>query len=247
MEQVFVVVLGVLNHFRCIVFQIAIRAALTRLVGLILLRPHCHHILDSPFNNCVLNSIDAQDELEQFAKLLLWVRQDVFGAEKVDRLGRVLGHIEPVIKPLSVPMGAIFLEAFPIRKDGLLSKILFERLRVTLGKDQVEEGRVGVELVPCADHSDVGIPVPLERKDVGEVSLVDPCALVSYAFGLEAAVLECNVRRVLDHLVRASGSPSYILEILAHQAIPATRIRRVHDGCLLLTVTSSVSCLRAEE
>ena len=144
-------------------------------------------------------------------------------------------------------MCAIFLEPFPIREDRLVSKVLLERGGVALRLEQVEERGVGVELVSRADNCNVGVPIPLERQHVWKVSLVNPGTSIGYTLSLEAAVLECNVRRVLDHLVRASGSPSYILEILAHQAIPAAWICRVHDGCLLLTVTSSVACLRAEE
>ena len=66
-EEVFVVVFSILYHVGRIILQVAVGAALARLVGLILLSSHVHHIFDSLFNDCVFDILDAENELKQIA------------------------------------------------------------------------------------------------------------------------------------------------------------------------------------
>ena len=70
-EQIFVMALCVLNHVRCVVFQVFICSALSRLVGLVFLRTHSHHIFDSPFNDCSLDFINTQNKFEKITQFYL--------------------------------------------------------------------------------------------------------------------------------------------------------------------------------
>jgi len=66
------------------------------------------------------------------------------------------------------------------------------------------------------------------------MSLVDPHALIGATLGLEAAELQGNVGRVLEHHVTSGSRTSDILEDLAHQAITTSWIGRVDNLHLLL-------------
>ena len=86
----------------------------------------------------------------------------------------------------------------------------------------------------------------LEGQYVGEMSLVDPGALVSDTLGLEATELEGTVGRVFEHHIGASCSPSDVLEVLSHQTIATAWIGSIDNSHLLLAVPSRVTRLLAE-
>ena len=58
-EQLLIVVLSVFNLFRCVILQVTVSATLSWLVGLILLCPHGHDILDSLLDDSALNIVHA--------------------------------------------------------------------------------------------------------------------------------------------------------------------------------------------
>lgn len=90
-------------------------------------------------------------------------------------------------------MGAQTLESLPVGKDRFIGQLLLKLSRVALCVHQVEEGGIGVDLVTSADHCYFRVPIPLERQRIGEVSLVNPSALVGNALSLKAAELQCHV------------------------------------------------------
>ena len=85
------------------------------------------------------------------------------------------------------------LESLPVRENLLICQLVLEMSRVALCVHEVEEGRVSINLVTCADHGHFGVPIPLERQRVREVSLVNPGAVVCDPLSLEAAELESDV------------------------------------------------------
>ena len=121
-----------------------------------------------------------------------------------------------MIKPCPIRRCASFLEVKPVRFDRVFSELVLELATVCLRVHQVEEGWIGIELVPGANHSYVIRPVPLEWQNVREVRLVDPNTRISYSFSLKAAVLQSYIGCVFEDHVRACGAPSYVLEVLAH-------------------------------
>lgn len=112
---------------------------------------------------------------------------------------------------------------------------------------QVEERRVGIQLEPCANYSDVRVHLGLEGQGVGEVGLVDPATLINDSLSLEATKLQRIVCLVLEHLIRSGSDTSHVFEVLAHQAVATARIRRIHHLHLFDTVTRCVPSLVAEE
>ena len=60
-------------------------------------------------------------------------------------------------------MGALPLEVLPELEDWLLSQLVLECTAVALCAHQVKEGGICIKLVPRADNSNIGVPVPLER------------------------------------------------------------------------------------
>ena len=125
-EEVLVIFLSVLELLGQIVFHVAVGAALTRSVGLVLLGPHGHDVLDALLDYGTIDVVNTQDELEKFAELLFRLREDILEAEEVDGLLRVLGNIEPVLEPLVVAMSAAFLPSLPVAEDGLLKERVLE-------------------------------------------------------------------------------------------------------------------------
>ena len=235
-EEVLIVILGVFDLLRQIIGKVAIDTTLAWLICLILLGAESHHVSNSFLEDCALNALKAKDELEQILKLFLWVRKDVLKSEEVDWLLATLSDIDPVLEPSLVPMSAITLEVPPVREHGLLSEFVLERGTVALSQAQVEERRVGIELVACAHHSDIGTPILLERKHVWEMCLVDPSPVIHDALSFEAAVLQGDIRRVLDDHIRASCRASDILEVLAHQTVATARVGSVNYLDLFRTV-----------
>ena len=63
-EKFLVVLLCILDLFLAIVLQIAVRAPLSRLVGLILLGAHSHHIFDALLEDSAFDILNPDDELE---------------------------------------------------------------------------------------------------------------------------------------------------------------------------------------
>ena len=199
-----------------IVFQVTIRAALTRLVSLILLGTHCHDVLDAALNDRAIKVIDAEDKLEEVAELALGVVQDVLKTEEVDGFVCCLSHLQPVIKPQFVTMCAPLLEVFPPRKNGHLSHLLLELTTVALRHSQVVERWVSIKLVSGAHESDIRLPVFLEWEHVREMRLVNPCPLVNYTLSFESAELKSHVGCMPHDHIRASRRPCDVLEVLAH-------------------------------
>ena len=112
-EEILIVILGVFNLIGRVVLQVAIGAALARLVRLVLLSTHAHDVLDAALNHRSLKVLNAEDELEEITKFALRVIQDVLKAEEVDGLVSCLSDVQPVIKPQLVTVGALLLEVFP--------------------------------------------------------------------------------------------------------------------------------------
>ena len=82
-----------------VIFQVTIRAALARLVSLILLGTHGHDVLDAALDNRAFKVINAENKLKEVAELAFRLVQDVLEAEEVDRLVGSLCNMQPVIKP----------------------------------------------------------------------------------------------------------------------------------------------------
>ena len=53
-----------------VILKVTIGTTLTRLVGLVFLGSHRHHIFDALLDHGAVDVINAQDELEKFAELL---------------------------------------------------------------------------------------------------------------------------------------------------------------------------------
>ena len=74
-----------------------------------------------------------------------------------------------MVEPCPVRRGAPLLEVKPIRFDRVFGELVFKLTAVRLRVHHVEEGGVGIKLVPSANNSDVVRPVPLEGQNVREV------------------------------------------------------------------------------
>ena len=114
MEQILVQRLGILELFRQEVFEVAIRAAFARLVDLVALGAHGHHLIDALVYHSAFEARHAQDKLEKFSQLHFLVLQNILESEKVDRLVGVFCDIDPVLEPLSISMRGPFLEVLPV-------------------------------------------------------------------------------------------------------------------------------------
>ena len=200
-EQVFIIVFGEFDLLRQVVLCVAVGAALSWLVRSVLFGAHCHYVFDSLLDDCSLEIIDIQDELEQLAQFTLRVGQNVLKPEEVHRFVRLFGQIDPVAEPELVSRGAPLLKVDPVGLDRILGELLLELARVRLREHQVEKRRVDIELIPRAHNGYIVGPFPLEGQHVGEVRFLDPAALIGDAFGLEATELQRDIGRVFqDHV-----------------------------------------------
>lgn len=114
-EQLLVLLLRELDLFWQVILQVAVGASLSRLVGLVFLSTHGHHVLNAAFNDCATDVVHAQDELKQLLQLLLGVDEDVFEAEEVNWFLCVLSDLNPILEPPSVRFCRLVLESLPVR------------------------------------------------------------------------------------------------------------------------------------
>jgi len=97
----------------------------------------------------------SKNELEELSKFFLRIGQDILKPEEINWLFRLLSDVNPVLEPKIVAMGASPLEVFPVLKHWFLRQLVLERSRVALAVHEVEEGWVGINLITCADNSNV--------------------------------------------------------------------------------------------
>ena len=71
MEEIFVIVLCEFNHVWRVVFHVFICSTLARLVSLVFLCTHGHHIFDPFFNDCTLDVINTQNKFEKITQFHL--------------------------------------------------------------------------------------------------------------------------------------------------------------------------------
>lgn len=95
-------------------------------------------------------------------------------------------------------------------------------------EQKVEKRRRHVKGVACANDGDVTLEGRLEREVQGEVTLVDPGALIHDSFTLEPAELQSDIGRMFHGHVGSCCNSGDCLKVLAHQTVPRPRIRRVH-------------------
>lgn len=155
MEKLLTVVLSVLELFWRVVLQVTIGATLTRLVSLIALRPHGLDVLNAALNNCPINAWHAEDKLEQIPQLFLLIAENILKPEEVDRLVCVLSQINPVVEPVFIALSGPLLEICPEGVNVMIEQTALELCTMTLCVYQVEEGGGSIELVSCADNSNI--------------------------------------------------------------------------------------------
>ena len=126
MEQVFIIILGEFDLLWQVVLSVAIGASLSWLVSSVLFGAHCHDIFDSLLDDCSIEIIDIQNELEQLAQFTLRVGQNVLESEEVNWFVGLLGQIDPVAEPEFVSGSASLLKVDPVGLDWILSQLLLE-------------------------------------------------------------------------------------------------------------------------
>jgi len=148
--------------------------------------------------------------------------------------------------PVVPSLAALLLEITPVRPDGLLCQLLTPLDVVCARPAQVEKAGRHVKWIPRADDGNLIAELFHEWQDEGKVRFLDPAALVSDAFALEAGNLQAHIRRKLHHHVRSSGDARDILEVLAHEGVTRARIGSIDYG-RVVHPRSAVSRLGAEK
>ena len=118
MEQLLVVIFGEFDLLGQVVRSVPIYStARSWLVDSVFLSTHAHNVFDSLLDDRSCQVIQAQDEFKKFTELDLRLRQNVFKAEKVNRLVGRLSKLYPVTEPSLVAMSARLLELKPVLPD----------------------------------------------------------------------------------------------------------------------------------